>query len=108
MAERHHQTRETRALPGFSAATLHNLHALGRCSPGVKFAQTFRHRAHFAVADDPIVDLNDTGEFAHRSSAEDFVRAINIDQRQVRFGAADFFDESCNRESRARGAGFCS
>jgi hypothetical protein len=52
--------------------------------------QPFRHRADFAVADDPIVDLNDTGEFAHGASAKDFVGAVNIDWRQVRFDAPDF------------------
>ena len=55
-----------------------------------------------AVANVTIVDLNNPREFAHRAGAKHFVRAIDVDRRQIRFDAADFFCGANLDHSRAR------
>ncbi len=70
---------------------INDLYAFSRSALGVKIAQAFCDRADFAVADYAIVDLYDGGEFTHRSRAKHLISAVNIDNCQIRFDAADFF-----------------
>ena len=70
---------------------LDDLNAFFGSALPVKLAYALRHRPDLIIANEAIVDLNYAGEFAHRSGAEYFVRAVNIVWRQVRFDAADFF-----------------
>src|SRR5690348_14933216 len=57
----------------------------------VEIAQAFSHRPDFAIADRACIDLNHARQLAHRSSAENFLRAVNVDPRQISFDTANLF-----------------
>src|SRR5256885_16130080 len=66
------------ALPRDVFCSLNNRHAFSGGALDIKIAQSLCHRANIAVADDSVVDPDDTGQFAHRSSAKHFVCAIGV------------------------------
>src|SRR5207248_7518412 len=81
----------SRAGSGRYNLQLDDLNAFFGSALPVKLAYALRHRPDLAIADEAIVDLSDTREFAHGAGAEYFVRAVNIHRRQVCFDAPDFF-----------------